>query len=190
MEKEKENKKPKIKRKKLKDTIKISDNQYIKVEKEEKDFKVFVVSIYETLFNDSYMESMVELVPKSEMDYKDLNEKMIETLSKLSDKLENMTLKLDNSSAIISRIDVNEVNKMLNEDYLTGLVNSKVQLYEKEKKYKWLIKTEYFKRAKQLPAFKEAGDLEIAEALVTLDKLYDRNVSTILKDIREKEWRE
>ena len=171
------NKENNIKRRKLKDTIKLNDNSYIKVErKDEYEYNIYQYTYYEHLFDEGHEETRIELVPKKDVDSADILNSMKTILEKLensnSSLKDKLTMVSDDLSHYITNIDLlkkagftldNTFGDQLKEHTLKIISDDK-----KEKLYKEFFKSDYFKNIKRLDIFKGKTDIEVADIIFTI----------------------
>ena len=188
--------KMKKKIKKSRDLIKIDNNTYIKVERNKSEYKIFKIEKCSTLFSDNIIEMRTELVPKSDNDLNTSVNLLTNIMNELKEitkeQVDKLTLQRGNISLVSDKLDsmigkLNSSGFTLDENFsnqIKDCVRKTITESEKEKEYKDLMKTSYFKRLKDLAIFKDKKDIEIVDILLEILKGIDTVLYDEIKKIR------
>lgn len=188
--------KMKKKIKKSRDLIKIDNNTYIKVERNKSEYKIFKIEKCPTLFSDNIIEMRTELVPKSDNDLNTSVNLLTNIMNELKEitkeQVDKLTLQRGNISLVSDKLDsmigkLNSSGFTLDENFsnqIKDCVRKTITESEKEKEYKDLMKTSYFKRLKDLAIFKDKKDIEIVDILLEILKGIDTVLYDEIKKIR------
>lgn len=150
---------------KNKNTIKVNDNQYIKLEK---DNRVFLISTYEKIFSKDCTEYRTELVPKQTIDLEGLNKTVTEILEKLSKN--DFIVDSKNLSFCVSKID-NLENQIVN---IKDTIKEEIYKDRKYQENKDLIESDMFKSLKEIEKFKDMNDLELLDLVKKIDEVFSK----------------
>lgn len=191
LKKKKEENKDEIKIKNSKDILKLSDNVYIKVERDDNFVRIYKVNLYKGLFDSQTYENRIELVPKEEVDLVKLLEKVTDKEIILSDKLSNLVTTVNGQIDTIGTIgNYLKIGNMDISDDFAGQIDDRIKegilIHEKELEYHNLFKTDYFAKVKDLDIFKNKTDVEIGDILVELLDSCNKDVLEKVKDITYK----
>lgn len=148
---------------KNKNIIKINNNQYIKVEK---DNKIFLINKYENIFSKGHTENRVELVPKQEAD-----------LEKLSISITNLLEKISKNDFISNSADlgfsVSKIDALSNQVYnIKDVIKEEISKDRKYQENKDLIKSDLFSSFKEIEKFKDMDDLDLVDLIKEIDSIY------------------
>lgn len=159
--------------KKLKNGIKISDTQYVVVEKSKnKETEIFLVTTHEKIFDKGVIEQRIKLVPENE-----------NQISIILDKLSNITEKLtDNTKEVMEfklsvspYINENTVSKLAYDvEHMKDTIREELIRDKKLEENKDLIDSEFFKDLKNIEKFKNLDDLELLDLLKEIENVYTK----------------
>lgn len=157
---------PKPKRRNLKNTLKINDFCYIKVTEN----NVIKVDLVKNLFTNEYKEYITKLVPEIEIDQKQI----LKSLSGISEKLDIQVSNLELvTSELKTRYCINDLEVMKKSvDNIKETIREEILRDKKLSNYKDLIKSDFFGDVKTWKVFKDLDDVELAELLINLKKMY------------------
>ena len=168
--KDKQSDRLKLKKENLKDTIKLSDSCYIKVTKEGNTATVCKVDLVKGILTDEYKEYITRLVPENEIDQKEI----LKSLSEISEKLNKETSDLQFTTVELKgkycTNDLEEVKKSV--DNMTETIREEILRAKKLDNYSNLINSKFFLDVKTWSTFKDLDEIELAELLINLKKVY------------------
>lgn len=173
-----------------KNTLKINDRSYIQVVKGEEGepTKIYLVTLLPKLFINGYEETKTRLVPEKDNNLQDILKELQKSNVRIDEKLNTLAKTIGNTGLFSSSSVSDAVSNLGKKLENIGIsVQEQIEEYDKNKRYKKLFNTDFFKRAKRIKQFENMKETELAGLLMNVVDNYSDKAKKIIADIKKEE---